>query len=120
MKRIFLLLCFFLFSVYYIFTQETEPQAQQEVNGVETDSDETEETDAEEEVEEEPIERPFSPELSFIEMDIRTSSLMELAAWCRELGLNDGGSRDALAARLRAHYGIPPARPTEQIQRVIN
>jgi len=42
----------------------------------------------------------------YIEMDIRTSRLDELADWCRRLGLSDAGSRDELAGRLRDHYGI--------------
>ncbi|MDR0496506.1 MAG: LPS-assembly protein LptD [Treponema sp.] len=50
------------------------------------------------------------PETSYMEMDIKTSSLVELAAWCRELGLNDGGSREELASRLRFHYGLPTPR----------
>ncbi|MDR1444688.1 MAG: LPS-assembly protein LptD [Treponema sp.] len=42
-------------------------------------------------------------------MDIRTSTLQELAAWCRELGLSEGGGREELAARLRAHYRLEGA-----------
>jgi hypothetical protein len=40
-------------------------------------------------------------------MDIRTSTLQELAAWCRSLGLSEGGSKDDLADRLRDYYQIP-------------
>lgn len=42
----------------------------------------------------------------YIEMDIRTSRLDELADWCRRLGLSDAGGREDLAGRLREHYGI--------------
>jgi hypothetical protein len=41
-----------------------------------------------------------------IELDIKTSTLPELAAWCRSLGLSEGGSRDELAARLRNYYRL--------------
>ena len=58
-------------------------------------------------------------ETSYIEMDIRTSSLMELASWCRELGLSDGGSREDLAARLRSHYEIASARAAAAEERTI-
>jgi len=54
----------------------------------------------------ESIEDSVSTELSYIEMDIRTSSLLELAAWCRELGLPEGGTREELASRLRPHYRL--------------
>jgi hypothetical protein len=42
-----------------------------------------------------------------LELDIRSSSLLELAAWCRELGLSEGGSKEEMAARLRGHFGLP-------------
>jgi hypothetical protein len=41
-----------------------------------------------------------------IDMDIRTSTLSELAAWCRSLGLPEGGTNADLARRLREHFGI--------------
>jgi hypothetical protein len=40
-------------------------------------------------------------------LDIRTSSLLELASWCRELGLPEDGTKDELARRLRTHFGLP-------------
>ena len=58
-------------------------------------------------------------ELDYIEMDIRTASLMELAAWCRELGLAEGGSREELALRLLRHYEIDPAGTALAEQRII-
>jgi hypothetical protein len=45
---------------------------------------------------------------SILEMDIRTSSLAELASWCRSLGLSEGGNKEELANRLRNHFGLPP------------
>ena len=52
--------------------------------------------------------------VSYIEMDIRTSSLLELAAWCRELGLSDAGSSEQLASRLRSHYNLSPQKKAYQ------
>ena len=49
----------------------------------------------------------FGPGQSVIEMDIRTSTLSELAAWSRRLGLPEGGTSADLARRLREHYGLP-------------
>jgi hypothetical protein len=45
-------------------------------------------------------------EAKVIGMDIRTSTLQELAVWCRSLGLPEGGGREELAARLRNHYQL--------------
>jgi hypothetical protein len=44
-----------------------------------------------------------------IELDIKTSTLSELAAWCRSLGLSEGGDREALGNRIREHYRIVQA-----------
>jgi lipopolysaccharide assembly outer membrane protein LptD (OstA) len=43
--------------------------------------------------------------------DIETASYYELAAWCRELGLEDAGTRQVLQQRLYAYYQIPGAAP---------
>ncbi|MDR2110959.1 MAG: LPS-assembly protein LptD [Spirochaetaceae bacterium] len=50
----------------------------------------------------------LSPEEAILEMDIKTSTLMELADWCRILGLSEGGTKEELAGRLRDYYGLPP------------
>jgi hypothetical protein len=44
---------------------------------------------------------------SLLELDIRSSSLAELASWCRSLGLSEGGAKEELASRLRSHFGLP-------------
>ena len=49
----------------------------------------------------------LSPAQNVIEMDIRTSTLAELAAWSRRNGLPEGGTSADLARRLREHYGLP-------------
>ncbi len=54
-----------------------------------------------------PAEEADEPKESIEEMDIRTSTLAELAIWCRALGLSDGGSKDDLANRLRDYYALP-------------
>ncbi|MDR1956388.1 MAG: LPS-assembly protein LptD [Treponema sp.] len=51
--------------------------------------------------------RTPSPEERILEMDIKTSSLAELAAWCRSLGLSEGGTKEELANRLRSHFTLP-------------
>jgi hypothetical protein len=51
---------------------------------------------------------PDPAEALVLDMDIRTSTLMELAYWCRELGLSDGGTREELVRRLRDYYRLTP------------
>ncbi|MDR0555244.1 MAG: LPS-assembly protein LptD [Treponema sp.] len=46
------------------------------------------------------------PAKTILEMEIKTSTLTELAAWCRSLGLSEGGSKEDLANRLRAHFEL--------------
>jgi len=48
----------------------------------------------------------LTPEQNRIDMDIRTSTLSELAAWCRSLGLSEGGTSADLARRLREHFKV--------------
>ena len=50
--------------------------------------------------------QPITPEQRRIDMDIRTSTLSELAAWCRSLGLSEGGTSAELARRLRDHFQV--------------
>jgi hypothetical protein len=50
--------------------------------------------------------RVLTPEQNRIDMDIKTSTLSELAAWCRSLGLSEGGTSADLAQRLRGYFEI--------------
>ena len=43
---------------------------------------------------------------STTDMDIRTSTLAELAAWCRTLKLSESGTREELQKRLRTYFGL--------------
>jgi hypothetical protein len=49
---------------------------------------------------------PVDPTAKIRELDIKTSSLRELADWCRSLGLSEGGSKEELARRLREHFKL--------------
>jgi hypothetical protein len=46
--------------------------------------------------------------------DIETASYYELVPWCRELGLDDSGTRQALQQRLYSYYQISPP-PVEAV-----
>jgi lipopolysaccharide assembly outer membrane protein LptD (OstA) len=63
------------------------------------------------------VEKPQVDE-NLTNMDIKTSTLIELAEWSRELGLGEGGGRAELEARIRQYYGLGPLAP-ESVQRVV-
>jgi lipopolysaccharide assembly outer membrane protein LptD (OstA) len=54
-----------------------------------------------------PVESGPSLNMRQIELEINTSSLPELALWCRSLGLSEGGTKTDLAKRLRDHFNLP-------------
>ncbi|MDR2258478.1 MAG: LPS-assembly protein LptD [Treponema sp.] len=47
-------------------------------------------------------------------MDIKTSTLTELAAWCRNLGLSEGGGKEELAQRLREYFKLAGSGAAEE------
>ncbi|MDR2618854.1 MAG: LPS-assembly protein LptD [Treponema sp.] len=59
------------------------------------------------------------PEAGVLEMEIKTSTLTELASWCRELGLSDGGTKDDLANRLRSYFKLPASGEASTAAKVI-
>jgi hypothetical protein len=44
-----------------------------------------------------------------LDLDIKTSTLSELASWCRTLGLSEGGDREAMGNRLRDYFQLAQA-----------
>jgi len=59
-------------------------------------------------------------EIQRIEMELKTSTLSEIAVWARILGLSEGGTRDELARRIRNHFQIPePAQGEKTNQKII-
>jgi hypothetical protein len=105
-KTIFLLVFLLLFPVFIVLPQSAGTAAAAPAEAAENDKSPKEDAEEEEEEEEEKV--------SYIEMDIKTSTLLELAAWCRELGLSDGGSWEQLASRLRSHYNLRSQRSAYQ------
>jgi len=124
----FFLLCFFFGAVLFVQAQEEEPLAANGnaeiangINGLEAEAaypaDDAYGLEQPQLVVAEP-EEPH-PDAAHLEMEIRTSSLMELAAWARELGLSDGGTREELASRLRSYFRLAPPRVEALVDRVI-
>ncbi|MDR0685489.1 MAG: LPS-assembly protein LptD [Spirochaetaceae bacterium] len=55
-----------------------------------------------------------------IDLEIKTSTLLELAEWCRELGLSEGGNREELANRLRTHFELQfPGAADQSNQKIV-
>jgi lipopolysaccharide assembly outer membrane protein LptD (OstA) len=92
-KRLFLL--FFLISLFIavLYAQEETPPL-------------TEPASEEPAEEERPNEVTDSPANNRIRMEIKTSTISELALWCRTLGLSEGGTRDDLSKRLMEHFNL--------------
>jgi len=93
-SKALILIIFFLLSTV-LFAQE-EP-AKEQVPEI-----------TEEEIEE-VISRLSSEERMQVNMELKTSSLSELAVWCRTLGLSENGTRENLIDRIREHFRITGA-----------
>ncbi|MCL2805578.1 MAG: LPS-assembly protein LptD [Treponema sp.] len=92
LKKIFLFL-FLLFCILPVFADDD-------------DGDEYEEEEVEVK-QTEPVSRISAQERQRIEMEIRTSTLGELAQWCRSLGLPQSGTRAELSKRISDHFKLP-------------
>ena len=65
-------------------------------------------------------EEPPSPEKQRLELEIKTSTLPELAAWSRSLGLSEGGTRADLSRRIRERLELPePGEQADDNRKVI-
>jgi len=90
---LFIFLSPFLYSQEETFLEETDYLGAQALNPDEDDQTKTSDSQ--------------SPERQRLEMEIRTSTLSELALWCRTLGLSESGTRAELANRLRDYFYLP-------------
>jgi hypothetical protein len=91
---VFLLFCFFSLSFIYSQDNSTQPD---DLQVDESSINNNEQTQTEK----------LSQEKQRLEMEIKTSTVPELAAWCRSLGLSESGTREELSRRIRQHYELP-------------
>ena len=125
MKRRLALECIFLFLIFCIpFVHGQEMPSADNINAEQEsagplDQGSPPDSSVEGDNSQNEAEKKEISEADYIDMDIRTSTLIELASWCRELGLSEGGTREELASRLRSYYEIPPGRPASAGQRII-
>ena len=127
--KVLLLLCFFLCGFFYAYAADeasadassTDASAQDAAyaEGVTEDISSLQQNSADAAADAVSDKEAAKTESDYIEMDIKTSSLMELAAWCRELGLSEGGAKDDLASRLRTYYNLPQAAAAPADQKII-
>jgi len=103
-KKIFLCCLVTLFTALLYSQEDTS-----ENNEISIAEDSIEQEDSAEEGESTEKE-PISPEKQRIEMEIKTSTLPELAFWCRSLGLSESGTRPELSRRIREYYELPNPR----------
>jgi len=100
-------LCFLFFSflITPVYAQE-EPLTVEEPSVIEAE----EQTDTD---------NSLTPAMQRTEMEIKTSTLSELAFWCRTLGLPENGTREELSQRLRQHFSLPQVSQEESGRRTI-
>ena len=98
------LFCTFLLILHLLGSGSTPCIYAQESSGQENPPPETSEA-AEEQEKTEAAEDLIQKTLA---NDIHTASYYELVPWCRDLGLDDTGTRQALQQRLYAYYRISP------------
>ena len=90
-----------------VYTQEVPDIPEiQEIDDYQDDYDIPDIIDTGEELPVIPAVQVLSPDQNRILMEIRTSTLSELASWSRELGLPEGGTSGDLARRLRDYFGL--------------
>jgi len=68
---------------------------------------------------EEEIDMLSRQERQRIEMELKTSTLSELAAWCRMLGLSESGTRADLINRISGHFNVPQTQQNNENRKVI-
>jgi hypothetical protein len=104
-KLIFIVFIFFIFFTTALYAQEEEQLADEQTTAEDIFPVEYEISEETPEIEEEiDIEEVLTGERQRIEMEIRTSTLSELAHWCQTLGLSQSGTREELSRRLREHF----------------
>jgi lipopolysaccharide assembly outer membrane protein LptD (OstA) len=53
------------------------------------------------------------------ELEIKSSTMPELAVWCRSLGLPEGGTKEELAGRVREYFGLQEPNNTDDDRKII-
>jgi len=123
-KRLLLFFFPFIFTAA-LYAQEIPPNAEEAPPIEEQTAQIAEDTDANETpyevliAQDEAARESPSSEQRRLEMEIKTSTLPELAAWSRSLGLSEGGTRAELAKRLRDRFELPEPQEASTKQKTL-
>jgi len=101
-KKWLFLLCFMSLLIAALYAQEEPPLLPEPPPAEEVTPDTTKKE-----------EMPDSPLRKRIEMELKTSTLSELAVWCRTLGISEGGTKEEITKRLREHFNISEQKNNE-------
>jgi len=75
---------------------------------------------ADEIAEEEPFIEKLTPEeKQRAELELKSSTLPELASWCRSLGLSESGTKEELAKRIREYFHLTEPKNTNDKQKIL-
>jgi lipopolysaccharide assembly outer membrane protein LptD (OstA) len=111
-------LCFLLTLSALTYSQEVSAEAEQPL--LLDTADDVSAAEQEENTEEEPVvEKLTAAERQRTELEIKSSTLPELAAWCRSLELSEGGTRAELSNRIRDYFGMPEPKNTDENQKIL-
>jgi lipopolysaccharide assembly outer membrane protein LptD (OstA) len=119
-SKLLFTLCFLLSLCAVVYGQEIPADPQETLS--DTAGEETVDTSGEEaeETEEEPAGgRLTAEEKRQTELELKSSTLPELAVWCRSLGLSEGGTKEELAKRIREHFGLPEAKGADENRKIL-
>ena len=127
LRGYFFILCFLSSLAVTLYAQETPAEAEEPTlkegqiaadMPVETQSEESRIAVSEEDIS---AKEGLSPsEIQRIELEIKTSTLPELAAWSRTLGLSEGGTRAELSRRIRGFFELSePQEDADENRKII-
>ncbi len=124
-SRLLFTLCLLFTLTAAIYGQETPANAEQPpLSGQNEKQDGTSEENKSENEElaeeKEPAGGRLTPEeRQRTELEIKSSTMPELAAWCRTLGLSEGGTKEELAKRVREYFGLPEPNNTDDGRKIL-
>jgi len=111
---------FLLLIIPPLYAQETSDITDLPITSEIIEQTQANEPDAVETEDFEPVSHLSKSERQRIEMELKTSTLSELAVWARTLGLSESGTREELTKRIRNYYNIPePSQHSAANQKIL-
>jgi len=122
--RLLFTLCLLFTLAAVIYAQETPAapgQNQDASDFMSADIKSADNTSGDEpEEEKEPAGGRLTPEeRQRTELEVKSSTMPELAVWCRSLGLSEGGTKEELAKRIRDYFGLPEPNNSDDGRKIL-